>query len=163
MTPGEHPTVSVSSAKVFQRQAVALHGLDDLRDDRLPLGHGIPFCLGKEGAGLLQQIPEAAVGQRILPGWRRCRRSAVSSVGTHFHVGVHYPEVCRLRVLRKDAQACTLLDGNCRLAQPRKTAKTASMADSAPAVQELLIRSHGCLVIGKFAAQQAESFAKFTM
>ena len=46
---------------------MAYHGIDDLRDGGLPLGLGVPFLLGKEGAGLLQQVLEPAVGQGILP------------------------------------------------------------------------------------------------
>lgn len=91
MTPGEHPTVSVSSAKVFQRQAVALHGLDDLRDGRLPLRLGVPLGLGKEGTGLLQQILEPALAQGLLPAVLMRWGAAWYSVGAACHVGIDYP------------------------------------------------------------------------
>ena len=63
-----HAGRSSSRAQVFHSQAVALHGLDDLRDGGLLLGLGVSLGRGKEGAGLLQQILESSVGQRLLPG-----------------------------------------------------------------------------------------------
>ena len=64
------PTHSLSRAKVLQREAVAVHGLDDLGDGYLLFSLGIAFGLSKEGAGLLQQVLEPAVGQGLLSGGR---------------------------------------------------------------------------------------------
>lgn len=77
------PTHSLSRAKIRQREAVALHGLDDLGDGRLLFGLGISFGLSKEGSGLLQQILEPAVGQGLLSGGRQRGRMAVISIGAH--------------------------------------------------------------------------------
>ena len=63
----EHSARSISSTQVRHRQSMAFQGLDDLRDGGLPIGLGVPFRLGKEGAGLLEQVLEPAVGQGILP------------------------------------------------------------------------------------------------
>jgi hypothetical protein len=61
---------SIRRAKVRKREAVAVHGLDDLGDGYLLFSLGIAFGLSKEGAGLLQQVLEPAVGQGLLSGGR---------------------------------------------------------------------------------------------
>lgn len=59
---------SASIAQILHRQTATVHGLDDLRDSGLPLGLRVPFRLGKEDTGLLQQVIEPAVAQGLLSG-----------------------------------------------------------------------------------------------
>ena len=78
---------------------MAFQGLDDLHDGSLLFGFGVPFRLGKEGAGLLEQVLEPAVAQGILPDGVGKRRSAVSSVGVLFHLKGQDPELALVRMV----------------------------------------------------------------